>query len=805
LTRLLAYLPRGNTLDDRAWQKRHVFLQWVLLLHLPTLFLFGVYRGRTAWDTMVVLSVPAACLVLGRLIKHRRTASVLITAGLTYCSAVLVSFSGGSIEAHFHFFIMIGFIALYQDWVPFLWNVGFTVLSHGIGSAVKTNLIFNHPAGQTSPWVWSAIHGIAVLAACCGVVIFWETTEREQRKTLTLTRQLADAEINRRRFTSDLLVNLARRNQSLLYRQLGLINQLEDQEEDPDALADLFQLDHLATRIRRNAESLLVLSGEEPPRIWGRPVALVDVVRAAIAETEDLDRVVFAVDERLAVFGNAVADLTHLVAELVENAVHFSPPEASVIIRTRPYLQSPGAHVLTVEDWGVGMRPEDMAAANEQLATPRDVDLSVSQRLGLHVVARLAQRHGIDVSLTPTPGCGVTAAVVLPPSLFADAAAPAADDGFGDGEVPTGVVPALAASVTPTPAADLPSAPPPPPASPRWSPPAEQQWVDLTDGAPANRGNGGHAGERAPHRPAAGEPDPYHPAVGEPASYHPAVGEPASYRPAAGEPAPSVLRPGERVGNGAHGGEPAPNGARAEQPVPAGAGDGNGDHLPAGDGGDWSGWWEPSTDELRNGEPTSPIAARPPLSERAQTPFPGTPSSGTPFPGTPSSGTPFPGTPGSGTPEPHPLMPGPPEREGSPMPERAAPAVHSPRAHDPRAYDALAHDALAHDARGHDPRGDDARAYDPLQPAPAPVGVHGPEAGEEANGPTLSRRVPQAHLAPELRRSGQGPAAARPDAPLPDAAEARAALSRYQASRQAARAVVEEGADPERPANGGWS
>jgi signal transduction histidine kinase len=748
LTRLLAYLPRGNTLDDRAWQKRHVFLQWVLLLHLPTLFLFGVLRGRSAREAIVVLSIPAGCLVLGRLIKHRRAASVLITAGLTYCSAVLVAFSDGSIEAHFHFFVMIGFIALYQDWVPFLWNVGFTVLSHGIGSVWRTNLIFNHPAGQTSPWVWSAIHGLAVLAACCGVVIFWETTEREQRKTLDLTKQLADAEITRRRFTSDMLVNLARRNQSLLYRQLGLINQLEDQEEDPDALADLFRLDHLATRIRRNAESLLVLSGEEPPRTWGRPVALVDVVRAAIAETEDLDRVVFAVDERLAVFGNAVADLTHLVAELVENAVHFSPPEASVIIRTRPYLQSPGAHVLTVEDWGVGMRPEDMAAANDLLAAPRDVDLSVSQRLGLHVVARLAQRHGIDVSLTPTPGCGVTAAVVLPPALFADAAA-SADEGFGDEEAPAGVVPALAASVTPTPAADLPAAPPP--TSPRWSPPAEQHWVDLTDGDPAG-GNGGRTGERPPYHPAAGEPS-----------------------------APSGLRPGERAGNGAHGAGPVPNGARAGEPVPAGAGNGNGDHLAVGDDGDWSGWWEASPDELRDDEPMSPIAARPPLSERVQAPYAGpplgSPSPGMAPPGMAPPGMAPPGMAPPGTPEPHPRMPGPPEWEGSPTPERAAPAVHSPRVHDPR-------------------------DHDPLRGAPAPVGA---EVGEQGSGPMLSRRVPQAHLAPELRRSGQGPAAARPDAPLPDAAEARAALSRYQASRQAARAVVEEEADPERPASGGWS
>ena len=108
-----------------------------------------------------------------------------------------------------------------------------------------------------------------------------------------------------------------------------------------------------------------------------------------------------------------------MLAELTENSVRFSPPEASVTIRTRPYLRVSGAAVLTVEDWGVGMRPEDMAAANALLTHPRDVDLSVSQRLGLHVVARLAARHDIQASLTPTPGTGVTAVVVLPAELFA--------------------------------------------------------------------------------------------------------------------------------------------------------------------------------------------------------------------------------------------------------------------------------------------------------------------------------------------------------------------------------------------------
>ncbi|HEU4397434.1 MAG TPA: ATP-binding protein [Actinomycetota bacterium] len=606
MTRLLAYLPRGNTLDHQVWLRRHAFLQWVLLLHVVGLYAFGLWRGFGSAEVAIALVAPFACLVVGRIVPHRRLASLLITAGLVYCSAALVGFSGGSIEAHFHFFIMIGFIALYQDWVPFLWNIAFTVASHGIGSVWQTNLIFNHPAGQTSPWTWSAIHGVAVLAACIGVVVFWQNTETEQNKSLRLTKQLADAEITRRKFTADLLVNLARRNQSLMYRQLGLINQLEEQEKDPDALADLFRLDHLATRIRRNAESLLVLSGEDPPRTWGRPVLLVDVVRAAIAETEDLDRVVFAVDERLAVLGNAVADLTHLLAELVENAVHFSPPEASVIIRTRPYLQTPGAHVLTVEDWGVGIRSEDLAEANDLLANPRDVDLSVSQRLGLHVVARLAQRHSIEVSLTPTPGCGVTAAIVLPPELFStDVAEPA-------------------------------------------SPPAEQPVAPLAMASAT--------------RPAATPAPPQ------------AVASTAAVAVATAPPWPAAEDATDPV---------TPDPVTPDRAHP--------------DGEEWSGWWEPSSSrDGGNGE-------------------------------------------GGGRPA----------------------AASSPDA--------------PGGARGRPP----AATRGPAATVPVPPP---PE-------PQLARRVPQAHLAPELRR--QQAEAADNAAPPPDADQAREALSRYQASREAARALVD--------------
>ena len=328
----------------------------------------------------------------------------------------------GTIEAHFHFFIIIGFIALYQDWVPFLLNIVFTVISHGIGSAWQRTLIFNHAAAQAHPWLWSLIHGVAVLVACVGSGPRSGGSPRTtQREKDVLGRRLADAEISRRQFTSDLLANLARRNQSLLYRQLEIINQLEESERDPDALADLFALDHIATRVRRNAENLLVLAGEQPPRTWSEPVPLRDVMRAAIAETENLDRVVFVVDEQSAVVGHTVTDLTHLLAELTENAVRFSPPDTAVTMRARPDRRDEGGTAASPSRTGASAcPPSDLAEANALLADAAATSTCrSSQRLGFHVVARLATRHGIKVALSATPGSGITAVVSLPPSLFA--------------------------------------------------------------------------------------------------------------------------------------------------------------------------------------------------------------------------------------------------------------------------------------------------------------------------------------------------------------------------------------------------
>jgi len=209
-----------------------------------------------------------------------------------------------------------------------------------------------------------------------------------------------------------MFVNLSRRSQSLVERQIRLIDDLEQGEQDPDRLASLFQMDHLATRMRRNSENLLVLAGHDASRRWNQPVALVDVLRAAVSEIEQYERVTLNVQPGIAVRGHAVNDVVHLLAELAENATSFSSAETPVAVAG--HLLSSGGVLLDITDQGVGMGAEEMAHANWRLDNPPVVDVAVSRRMGLFVVARLAARHGIRVRLRPAPAGGLTALVWLP-------------------------------------------------------------------------------------------------------------------------------------------------------------------------------------------------------------------------------------------------------------------------------------------------------------------------------------------------------------------------------------------------------
>jgi signal transduction histidine kinase len=209
-----------------------------------------------------------------------------------------------------------------------------------------------------------------------------------------------------------MFVNLSRRSQSLVERQIRLIDDLEQGEQDADRLSSLFQMDHLATRMRRNSENLLVLAGHEATRRWNQPVALVDVLRAAVSEIEQYERVTLNVQPGIAVRGHAVNDVVHLLAELAENATSFSSAETPVVVAG--HLLSSGGVLLDITDQGVGMGAEEMAHANWRLDNPPVVDVAVSRRMGLFVVARLAARHGIRVRLRPAAAGGLTALVWLP-------------------------------------------------------------------------------------------------------------------------------------------------------------------------------------------------------------------------------------------------------------------------------------------------------------------------------------------------------------------------------------------------------
>ncbi|WP_328337117.1 nitrate- and nitrite sensing domain-containing protein [Streptomyces violaceus] len=214
---------------------------------------------------------------------------------------------------------------------------------------------------------------------------------------------------------SGVFVNLARRSQILVHRQLSLLDSMERRSDDPNELSDLFRLDHLTTRMRRHAESLIILSGAAPGRAWRMPVVLTNVVRAAVSEVEDYARVEVRQLPEAAVIGTAVADLTHLLAEIIENAAQFSPPHTRVRVTGEPVGNG---YAVEIEDRGLGMGQETLAEANRRIARSEALDLFDSDRLGLFVVSRLAARHDVKVHLKTSPYGGTTAVVLLPTALL---------------------------------------------------------------------------------------------------------------------------------------------------------------------------------------------------------------------------------------------------------------------------------------------------------------------------------------------------------------------------------------------------
>lgn len=234
-----------------------------------------------------------------------------------------------------------------------------------------------------------------------------------------------------------LVVNLARRNQSLLDRQIAHIDHLEAEEEDPDRLQELYGVDHLATRMRRNADSLLVLADEEPPRRRGKPIEMIELIRVALSEIEDYNNVQIGNIHRADIGIHSAIDLAHLVSELLENATQFSPPENDVEVRGTSQVD--GGYLLSIVDHGIGMSREQLDANNELLREPPELDLQLSHSLGFMVIGRLAKRLGLEVELSHTGGGGLTAQVLLPTRLLDGSSSDSGSDGEAEEEAETDV------------------------------------------------------------------------------------------------------------------------------------------------------------------------------------------------------------------------------------------------------------------------------------------------------------------------------------------------------------------------------
>ncbi|BBG05040.1 MULTISPECIES: nitrate- and nitrite sensing domain-containing protein [Pseudonocardia] len=286
--------------------------------------------------------------------------------------------------------------------------------------------------------------------------------------------RLAADQVALQQNVNSMFVNLSRRSQALVERQLQLIEQLESNEQDPDQLSNLFQLDHLATRMRRNSENLLVLAGTDLAKRNVAPVQVVDVLRAAVSEVEQYQRVVVQTPPNATIAGRAANDLVHLLAELLDNATNFSPPDSQVVMSTTRTADE--SLLIEISDRGVGMLDAELSDANQRLSGPAEVDVSASRRMGLFVVGRLAARHRIGVRLASAAigggSGGLSASVTVPTNLVPSAQLPEPRRDGGPAAFP--------APVQQPPQAQLPPAPEPPePATPRPAPEAGDRRVAV--------------------------------------------------------------------------------------------------------------------------------------------------------------------------------------------------------------------------------------------------------------------------------------------------------------------------------------
>ena len=411
-TRLRAFLPEGRSLPEDVWFRRHRLILGLLLLHVPAIFVFALVRGFGVSHSLLEASlvglfvVPAIWPARGRKLR-----AVAATFGILTSSAVLVHISGGTIEAHFHFFVMIGVIALYQDWTPFSFAVGYVLLHHGVAGLLDPSSVYNHVAAQRDPWTWAGIHALFIAGACAVSLFAWRLNEDSRSLTEEYYRRLYEGEhalVQRledaQQMKDELVATISHEFRTPITAILGLGRTLLDRGElltDEDRRDFVERSVRQAERLRLVVENLLQASRVVEPAIDARTDLRVTVARAIeeLGDLRDTGAVTVQVDVASGMPIRMSEDALHMiVSNLAGNAGKYAPPGTRIEISAT--ASGSGDVILSVSNEADVMSAADLDRIFEPFV---QLDSSLTRAvsgvgLGLHIVRRLAEAHGGGVA-----------------------------------------------------------------------------------------------------------------------------------------------------------------------------------------------------------------------------------------------------------------------------------------------------------------------------------------------------------------------------------------------------------------------
>ncbi len=404
--RVVDFLPEGGGLDDERWRTRHRLLLVLLAVHVPALAAVAVVNGSVGSQVAVELSLLGAALVGGALLARRRAAAISTTLGLVGCSATLVHVTDGAMEAHFHFFVVLGFVALYQSWSTYLTAIGFVVVSRGLVAVLAPQSIYDHPSAIDEPWRWAAAHGAFILFAAVSHVLFWRIAEQEQARARESFRRLYEGERavvaqlrEAERVKSELVSVVSHELRTPLTSILGFAQTLEarmDQMDRRTVMSCLASIERQAHRLERIVRNLLVASSDGPA-VPGATAELSAVATAVLGELSAFpgtgsNSVTVDVEPFLAVRMDPTT-ASQVLLNLLDNALKFALPDTEVRVSGRRVGQTA---VLEVSDIGPPIDDEKM----ERIFSPFfQADSSDTRSvegigLGLAVAYEVVGAHG---------------------------------------------------------------------------------------------------------------------------------------------------------------------------------------------------------------------------------------------------------------------------------------------------------------------------------------------------------------------------------------------------------------------------